>query len=138
MSGATAGLAIEIDERGELLGRAANDRKREGKTELPGARDGLRASTDRDPHRQGILYGARIHAEIVQRRTMFAAPRDALGLAQLQQKLELLAEQRVVVAQIEAEERKRFDERAAARHDLGASVREQIDRGERLRDAHGI
>jgi hypothetical protein len=65
-------------------------------------------------------------------------PRDALGIAQLQEQLELFGEQLVVVAQVVAEKRERLDERASAGHDLRATVRDQVERGEVLEDAHGV
>ena len=58
-------------------------------------------------------------------------------LAHGEQQLELLGEELVVVAQVVAEERERLDERAAARHDLGAAAGEQVERREVLEDAHG-
>ena len=53
-------------------------------------------------------------------------------LANVEQLLELLLEQAVVVAEIEAEERERLDERAAPDHHLRASAGEQIERRELL------
>jgi hypothetical protein len=69
---------------------------------------------------------------------VFARPAHALGLAQPQQQLQLLREQRVVVAQIVAEQGKGLDERAAAGHDLGPSIRQQVQGREILKDAHRI
>ena len=56
----------------------------------------------------------------------------------MQQELELLREERVVVAQVVAEERKRLDEGAAADHDLGASAGEEVDGRELLEDADRV
>ena len=69
---------------------------------------------------------------------MLPGPRDALGAAQCEQQAELLGEQLVVVVEVVAEERERLDERATAGHDLRSPVREQVDRRELLKDAHGI
>jgi hypothetical protein len=69
---------------------------------------------------------------------VLARPRDALGLAQPQQQLEFLGEQFVVVSQVVTEQRERLDERAAASHDLRATVRDEIERGEVLEDAYGV
>src|SRR5258708_7005596 len=44
-------------------------------------------------------------------------------VADLQQQLELLGEQRVVVVEVEAEQRKRLDRRSAAHDHLGAAAR---------------
>jgi hypothetical protein len=65
-------------------------------------------------------------------------PRYALGLAQPQQQLELLGEQLLVGVEVVAEQRERLDKRTAPGHDLGAPVRDEVERGEVLEDAHGI
>ena len=65
-------------------------------------------------------------------------PRHALGLPQPEQQREVLDEELVVVGEIEAEEGKRLDERAAAGHDLGATAREQVDGREVLEDADRV
>jgi hypothetical protein len=61
-----------------------------------------------------------------------------LRIAHGKQELELLREERVVVVQVVAEERKRLDERAAAGHDLGTAARDQVDFGEFLEDPHRV
>ena len=60
------------------------------------------------------------------------------ALAQRQQQVELLREQRLVVVELLAEQRERLDEGAAAGHDLGAAARELVERGELLHHAYGI
>jgi hypothetical protein len=52
--------------------------------------------------------------------------------------VELLGEQLVVVVEVVAEQREGLDERAAAGHDLGAPAGDEVERGERLEDAHGV
>ncbi len=69
---------------------------------------------------------------------MLPGPGDALVLAQAQQQLELLREQRVVVVEVVPEQRERLDERAASGHDLRAAAREQVERRELLDHADGI
>src|SRR5215207_6631132 len=95
-------------------------------------------SPDRDPDGQRVLERTRVDSGIFERRAVLARPRDALGIAQLQQQLELLGEQLVVVVQVVTEQRKRLDERAAAGHDLRATVRDEVERGEVLEDAYGV
>src|SRR5216683_6948395 len=63
---------------------------------------------------------------------------DVLVLANLQKQIEFLGEERVVVLQSKAEERKRFDGRTPAHNHLGASLGQQIERGEVLKYPHGI
>ena len=69
---------------------------------------------------------------------MAAAPDRVLLLTKLQEQLELLREQLVVVVEVVAEEQEGLDERAAARHDLGAAVGEEVERRELLEDADGV
>ena len=52
VAGAAPGLAVELDERRESLGHAADDRQRHRQTERAGADGGLRRAADRDPHRK--------------------------------------------------------------------------------------
>ena len=86
-----------------------------------------------------FLERARIDAAIVDRRRVAAArPGHRLALAQPHEQLQLLGEQRVVVVEIVAEQREALDEGAAPGHDLGASVRDQVERRELLEDAHRI
>ena len=68
----------------------------------------------------------------VQRSARRALPRDWLLLQELREQVELLLEQHLVVAQVVAEERERFDERAATEDHLGAAVRDGIQRREPL------
>ena len=56
----------------------------------------------------------------------------------MKQEIELLREQRVVIVEVQAEQREGLDERAAPRHDLGAAARDEIEGGELLIDAHRI
>jgi len=69
---------------------------------------------------------------------MYAGPGHPLRFAQPQEQLELLGEELVVVAQVVAEERKRLDERAAAGHDLGAALRQQVKGRKILEDPHRV
>ena len=109
-----------------------------GRPSAPARDRRLRLAADRDPDRQRLLQRARVDAAVVDRRAVPARPRDPLGLAQLQQQLELLDEQLVVVGEVVAEERERLDERAAPGHDLGAPAGEQVERREVLEHAHRV
>src|SRR5882672_4497450 len=61
-----------------------------------------------------------------------------LVLADRQQQLELLLEQRVVVLQPESKERKRLDGRATSNDHLRTAARKQIEGGEVLKGAHRV
>ena len=136
--GAPRGLAVEVDQRPEPLGRTPDDGDRERQAERARAHDRLRRSADRDPDRQWVLDRPGIDAQPVKRRPVASRPRDDLGLAQSEQQVELLGEQVVVVLQVLAEERERLDERPAPGHDLGPSAREQVEGGEGLEDTHRV
>src|SRR5213079_814448 len=61
-----------------------------------------------------------------------------LVVTDLEQQVELLGEQFVVVLEPVSEQWERVHEGAAADHHLRAALREQIERGEVLKDPHRI
>src|SRR5439155_11417050 len=63
---------------------------------------------------------------------------DVLVLANLEQQLELFSEQRVVVIEVEAEQRKRLDRRASADHHFGPAARQQVERCEFLEQTNRV
>ena len=128
---------VDLRERRKPLRHAADDRQRHRQSEQPRARGRVRIAADRDPDGD-LPLRARVHGHPVERRPVLPGPGDALVLAQAQQQLELLREQRVVVVEVVPEQRERLDERAASGHDLRAAVREQVERRELLEDADGI
>ena len=132
------GAAVDLGDRGEALRHAADDRQREREAERAGADRRLRAAADRDPDRERVLHRAGVHGQVVDRRPVAAAPRHALGRADLQQQLELLGEELVVVVEVVAEEREGLDERAAPGHDLRAPVAQQVQGRELLEHADGV
>src|ERR1700744_1912582 len=69
---------------------------------------------------------------------MLARPMNLCGFTNLQQQLELLREERVVVFEIETEQRKRLDKRASAGNDFRAALRDQIESRELLKDTDRI
>ena len=88
------------------------------------------------------LIGGRVHAQSLDRRARRAAPRHRcprpIRLEEPGEQLQLLLEQRLVLVQRIAEERKRLDERATAEDDFGAAVRRGVERREPLKDAHRV
>ncbi len=130
--------AVELDQRHEALGLAADDRQRQRQAERAGAHHGGRRAADRDPHRQRVLDRARVHAGVIQRRPVASRPRDPLARSDPQQQLELGGEQLVVVLEVVAEKRERLGERPAAGPDLGAPAGQQVDRRKLLEDPHRI
>ena len=69
---------------------------------------------------------------------MLSGPAHANAFAKLQQKVQLLDEERVVVFEGESEERIRLNEGTAAGDDLRTSVGDKVERCELLKDPHGI
>ena len=126
-------VVVEFGEGREPLGQAPDDGDRHRQAQRAGAERRFRCAAHGDPDRQRILHGAGIDAHpAVQRRTMPARPREAFVLTERDQQLQLLLEQLVVVVEVVAEQRERLREGAAARHDLGASARQEVERREVL------
>ena len=138
MPGSPAGLAIEIDERTEAAGLAADDRDHQRKPERAGASERLRASRRR-PARwatgPAAVSGRRPDPSAA---AELARPVDVLVVPDLEKQVELLREERVVVLEPQTEQRERVDERTAADDHLRAALRKQVERGELLEDTHRI
>ena len=65
-------------------------------------------------------------------------PRHRAALEDLDEQRQAILEQLVVAREVEAEERIRLGERAAAEDHLGAAVRDRVERREALEHAHRI
>ena len=130
--------AIEVGERHEAGRRSADDRQRERQVVAGRPHHRLRTAADADPGRQPALFDRRVDTGDVERRARAALPLHRAVLEQGREKIELLLEQHVVVLQVEAEERERLGERAAAHDHLGAAVRDRVQRREALEDADRI
>ena len=139
VAGLGGGAAVEVEERGELRGLAADDGEGERQAEGAGADDRLRRAADGDPDGQAGLRRAGVDAAAVDLRGEAAAgPGQALAVVEGEEEAELLVEERVVVVEVVAEEREGLDEGAAADHDLGAAVGEGVEGGELLEDADRV
>ena len=132
------GFPIKLDERPEPVRMSADDRDHQRQSERAGASERVGSATNAKPDRQGILDRPRVDTLPRQRRAMFSRPGDVLVVADLEQQVELLGEQLVVVFEPVSEQWERVDERPAANHDLRAALRQQIERGEVLKDPHRI
>ena len=84
------------------------------------------------------MQRARIDALAGECSAVLAGPVDAFVRADVEQQVELLREQGVIILELQAEQRERLDERAAADHELGAAAGKQIQRGKLLEDPHGV
>lgn len=128
---------VEIDVGFEACRRATDDRQHQGKLVAHRAHDRFRAAADADPGAQGG-FGGRIDGLIAEGRAGGARPGDARFADQPGKEVEAFLEQRLVVFQVEAEEREALDEGPAPDDDLGAATGDGIKRRESLEDADGI
>src|SRR2546423_2793429 len=138
MSETLPGFAIKLDERPEPVRMSADDRDHQRQSERAGASERVGSATDTKPDRQWILDRPWVDALAGERWAMFSRPGDVLVVADLEQQVELLGEQLVVVLEAVSEQRERVDEGAAADHHLRAALRQQVERGEVLKDPHRI
>ena len=138
VAGLRAGLAIQVDQRTEPVRLSADDRDHERQAEFAGTGKGRRRAADAEPDRKLGLQRTRENTLVVQRGAVASAPRDRGFGADFEQEFQLLLKERIVVFEVEAEERVGFDEGAASGDDFGAALRDQVDGGEVLEDAHGI
>src|SRR5580700_10569602 len=110
MSSATACLAVEVDERTKTFRFAADDCNHQRKSEHACAHKRFWSSAYADPNRQRILQRARIDRLPGEWRAMFAGPRNVRVLANCEEQSEFFGEKRIVIFELETEERIRFDE----------------------------
>src|SRR5690606_22715752 len=95
-------------------------------------------AADGDPDRQRT-FRPRIDAATGNAgRVLGTRPVQLPALAQLEQQRQLFSEEVVVIVEVVAEQRKGFDEGAAARHDLRAAAGEQVEGGRLLTGADRV
>src|SRR5438309_10640002 len=110
MSESLTGFPIEIDERTEAMSPAANDRDHQRKSKRAGTGERLRSSADSQPYRQRILHRPWIDSLPRQCGPMLARPGDVLIVADLEQQVQLLRDQRIVLLESVPESRNRVNE----------------------------
>src|SRR4051794_41339036 len=103
---------VELDEGGESAGVPANDGQHQGQAVAGGADHRLGAATDTHPGGEVSRWERRAHVLLSERRSGGAGPGDRLVTEQAREEVELLLEQRLVVGEIESEQRERVGERA--------------------------
>src|SRR3954447_16882976 len=113
---------VELDEGGESAGVPADDRQHQRQAVAGGADHRVGAATNTDPGGEMSRWERRAHVLVDERRSGGAGPRDGLVTEQAREEVELLLEQRLVVGEIESEQRERVGERAASDDQLGAAV----------------
>src|SRR5882724_2874265 len=138
MTGATARLTVEINQGAKARRFTADDGHHQRKAECSGARKRSRRAAHPEPDRKRSLIWPWIHGLPRKRRSVFTAPMNVSVFSNLQKQFQLAREKRIVIGEIEAEQRKGFHKRSAPHNHFGASVREKVYRCKLLKYAHGI
>src|SRR6266850_7999215 len=118
MPSAQPGLAVTIDQWPKPVRLSSDDRDHQRQPECAGASEGTRRAADTEPNRQRVLERARVDSLPGECRAVLARPVNMHVLANVQKQIELLGEERIVVLELQTEERKCFDEGAAPGNDL--------------------
>jgi len=103
-----------------------------------GASERGRRAPNSQPDGQRILHRPGVDALSVQRSAMLTRPINLRVGANFQQQVKLLGKKRIVVIQVETEEREGLDKGAAAGNNLCPSLRDQIQGCKLLKDAHRV
>ena len=132
---------IEVDEGAEAARGAADDGQHQGHLVPGGTHHRLRGAADGHPGlKRG--FGRRVELLVLQPRARGAGPGDgstgAVGFEDVCHEVEFLFEERLVVAQVVAEEREGLGEGSASQGQLRAAVRQRLQRGEAFEYAHRI
>src|ERR1700736_6194293 len=138
MAGAQTSLTVTIDQRPKPVRLAADNRDHQWQSERASANKRGRCASDTEPNRQRVLEWARINSLAGECRAVLTRPVNMRVLTSVQKQIEFFGEQRIVVFELQAEERKCFDERAAPGDDLRPPMREKIKSGELLENAHRV
>ena len=77
---------------------------------MPARTKELGRASDTEPNRQRVLQRARVNSLPGECGAVFARPVNVRVLADVQKQIEFLGEKRIVVLELQPEERKRFDE----------------------------
>jgi hypothetical protein len=138
VAGTLTGNAIEVDKGAEAVGFATDDSDHKRETESSGTNKGLGCASYTEPDRERVLQWTRVDALTRERGAVTARPVDVGGIAEGEEEVEFFREEIVVIFELEAKERKGFNEGTAANDDFGAAVGDEVECGEVLKDADGI
>src|SRR5690606_38529646 len=106
----------------ETAGLAADDGEHQRQAVAGGAQHGMGRAADADPGRNAARRDGRLDQLVDERRAGCAAPGHRLTAQELYQQVELFLEQRLVVLDIIAEERKAVGGRGTADNELRAAI----------------
>ena len=132
------GALVELHVWCEALGVAADDREHQRQAEARGPDHRLRAATDAHPGGDVAIGDRRGDDLVGQRRAEVARPGDGLVAQQARQQVELLLEERLVVGEVEPEQREGLRQRAAADDQLRPAVGYRVERGEVVVQPHRV
>ena len=110
MAGAQTSLTVTIDQQPKPVRLAADNRDHQRQTKRPGANKGSRRAADTERYRKRILQRARVNSLAGEWSAVLARPVDVRVLTNVQKQIEFFGEERIVVLELQAEERKCFDE----------------------------
>src|SRR6266403_6400233 len=110
MAGAQASLPVTVDQWPKSVRLAPDNGDHKGEPEHAGANKRTRRASDTEPNRQRILQRPRVNSLPGECRAVLARPVNMRVLANFQKQIELFGEERIVVLELQAEERKCFDE----------------------------
>src|SRR5258708_39083886 len=122
MTSATACIAVEINQGAKPLGCTADDGYHRRKAECSGARKRSRRAAHPEPDRKRSLIWPWIHGLPRKRRSVLTSPVNVSVFSNLQKQFQLAREKRIVIGEIEAEQRKGFHKRSAPHNHFGASA----------------
>src|SRR5580704_10509549 len=97
MTGATARLAVEINQGAKPARFTADDGHHQRKAECSGARKRSRRAAYPEPDRKSSLIRARVHCLPRKRRAVFASPMNASVVSNFQKEFKLAHEKRIVI-----------------------------------------
>src|SRR6266478_7230239 len=109
VSRAQSRFTVAIDQWPKTVRFPADDGDHYWEPEHAGTNKRAGCASDTEPNRQRVLERARINSLSSKWRAVFARPVNVRVLADVQKQIEFLGKERIVVLELEPEERKRFD-----------------------------
>src|SRR5216683_2489977 len=108
MTSATACLAVEINQGAKAPRFTADDGHHQRKAERSGTRKRSRRTAHPEPDRKSSLIRPWIHSLPRKRRSVLTSPMNVSVFSNLQKQFQLARKKRIVIGEIEAEQRKGF------------------------------
>src|SRR5216683_4028550 len=122
VTSATACLAVKINQGAKPAWFTADDGHHQRKAECSGARKRSRCAAHPKPDLKRSLIWPWIHCLPRKRRSVLTSPMDVSVFPNFQEQFQFAREKRIVIGQIQAEQRKGFHKRSAPHNHFGASA----------------